>query len=220
MATSSTGFQDCVGGSVLIFLRWLLRLLKKEQAVLARYERSHPHFFWFLALDAALSIALVVGGYQLFLTSSPLAESNEHLGQSMVSSGALTSVAAKENMDAFWFGPVSGYKYTINDQEPGIVYIFYLPATSKTLDDKGFLYRVKTYQSLEVWKTHTHPFLAKVNTTTISVNKNISIKVNKLSMKRVIVSFKDKPEIVTIVYPKPQTLESIITNVESLKLAR
>lgn len=209
-----------MGGHVFIFLRWLLRLLKKEHAALSRYERSHPHFFWFLALDAALSIILVAGGYQLFLTSSPMAASDEPLGLSVVSARALTSAAAIKNMDAFWLGPVTGYKYTLNDKEAGIVDIFYLPAPSGNLDNKGYLYEVKTYQRQDVWDAHTHPIKANADVTIISVNRNISIKINKSSMKGVIATFADKPEIVAIAYPKPQTLDNMIKNVESLKLAR
>lgn len=209
-----------MGGSLLIFIRWLLRLFKKEHEALARYERSHPHFFWFLAADALLSIALVAGGYQFFLTSSPVAESNEPLELPKVSASALASAAAIEKLDAYWLGPVSGYKYTINDQVAGIVDIFYVPATSGNVDTKAYLYEVKTYQRQDVWNAHTHPIKANVDTTTISVNKNISIKINKLSMKGVIVTFADKPEIVAIAYPNPQTLDSMIKNVEHLKLAR
>lgn len=204
----------------MILIRWVLKVFKKEQAALARYERSHRHFLWFLALDAVLSIALVVGGYHLFLTHSSTTESSEPQEISVVSSSGLISKAKVENMDAFWLGPVSGYKYTVNDQEVGIVDIFYWPGATGNLDDKAFLYEVKTYERQEVWNAHTHPFKANANTTTISVNRNVSIKINKSSMKGVIATFADKPEIVAIAYPKPQTLDSMIKNVESLRLVR
>lgn len=173
-----------------------------------------------MLLDAVISIAVVVAGYQLLFTHPSTAESKEPHEISVVSSNELTGKARVENMDAFWLGPVAGYKYTLNDQEAGIVDIFYWPGASGNTDPTAYLYEVKTYERLDVWNTHTHPIKANVNTTTIAVNKIISIKINKSSMKGVIATFSDKPEIVAIAYPKPQTLDNMIKNVESLKLVR
>lgn len=205
---------------MLIFLRWLLRLFKKEYAALSRYERSRPHFLWFLALDAILSIALVVGASQLLLGNSSKFEDSEPLEISAGSSNALINQAQTEKLDAFWLGPVTGDKYTLDDQESGIVDIFYWSGAFGNANPNAFLYEVKTYERLDVWNAHTHPIKANASTTTISINKNVTIKINRSSMKGVIASFKDKPEIVAIAYPKPQTLKAMIKNVESLKLAR
>lgn len=205
---------------MLIFLRWILGLFKKEQAVFIRYERSHPHLVRYIALDAVISVAVVIGAFQLIHTTSSSTQSVVPLGVAAVSAADLVGNATNSNLDAFWLGPVSGYKYTLDGLESGIVDIFYWPGTADSLDGNEFLYEVKTYERLDVWNTHTHPFKAKANTTTISINKIVTIKINKSSMKGVIATFADKPEIVAIAYPKAQTLESMIKNVESLKLVR
>jgi hypothetical protein len=205
---------------VLAFIRWVLRLFEKEHAALARYERSRPHFLWYLAFDAVISIAVVIGAFQFVVASSADTQSVVPLGVAPVSAADLVGNAISRNMDAFWLGPVSGYKYTLDVQESGIVDIFYWPRTSENFDGKAFLYEVKTYERQDVWTAHTHPIKANVDTTTILVNKNVSIRINKTSMKGVIATFADKPEIVAIAYPKPQTLSNMIKNVESLKLVR
>lgn len=205
---------------MLILFRWFLRLFKKEHALLNRYERSHPHFIRYIAIDAVISVAVVVGAYQLISTNSSKAQSSVQMGVTAVSSGELLSAAKSGNIDAFWLGPVAGYKYTLNDQELRIVDIFYWPGDTGSRDAKQFLYEVKTYESQDVWDTHTHPILAKVNISTIAVTPDISIRINRTSMKGVIVTYGDKPEIVAIAYPAPQTLDGMIKNVESLKLVR
>ena len=218
--TSSTHFQDCVGGTVLAFIRWLLRLLKKEQAALSRYERSHPHFFWFLALDAVLSIALIFAGFQIYGSGESSTERLAHAGYVVMSSEQLVDHLAKDGLNAYWLGSIRGAEYTVNDELRGIVDVMYLPKGTEASDDNVFMYEVKTYKNREVWDSHTHPIKSSVNTTTIQVNTNISIKINKASMKGVIATFGDNPVIVAIAYPKPQTLKDMIKNVESLKLIR
>lgn len=98
--------------------------------------------------------------------------------------------------------------------------LFYWPQSSGISDPQRYLYEVKTYESQNAWDTHTHPILAKSEITTLAVTPNISIKINRTSMRGVIVTYADKPEIVAIRYPKPQSLASMVKNVENLKLVR
>lgn len=203
-----------------MIFRWISRVFKKEHDLFARYERSHPHFLVFIAIDAAISVALVVGGFALVSSLASNTHSSIPMGVAAVSEGDLVSHARADNTDVFWLGPVRGAKYTLNDQVLRIVDIFYWPGESGNRIAKQFLYEVKTYESQDVWGAHTHPILAIANTTTIAINRNISIKINKSSMKGVIATFADKPEIVAIAYPKPQTLKNMIKDVESLKLVR
>lgn len=205
---------------MLIFIRWIVRKFKRKREILTRYERSHPNFLWFLAIDAVLSVVLILGGYQLLFKNSSSPEGKEPSESSVYTSTSLTEKARNENLDVFWLGPVQGYKYSLSDQESGIVDIFYLPITAGGSKANNFLYEVKTYERLDVWNGHTHPLNASSGTTKITVTKNISIKISTSSMRGVIATFADKPEIVAIRYPEPQTLDNMIKNVESLKLLR
>ena len=197
-----------------------MRVFKKEHDVLTNYERSHPHFIRYMALDAVISVAVVVGAYQLWASGPSPVQTSSPMGVAVVSSSELVSHAKSGNIDAFWLGPVPGYKYTLNDQALRIVDIFYWPGESGNRDAKQFLYEVKTYESQDVWDTHTHPLLASANTKVIAVQEGLSIRINPTSMKGVIVTYGDKPEIVAIAYPKPQTLDSMVKDVERLKLVR
>ncbi len=212
--------KNSVGDNLLGVLRLLLKMFKKEQEFLSRFQRSNPHAILYLALDAVISVTVVLGGYQLFWSHSSSIESKEQMEVSAVSSDALISLATREKMDAYWLGPVSAHTYTLNDQQRGIVDIFYWPASTGSRDAKNFLYEVKTYKDRKTWDAHTHTILAVANTSTISVKKGVSIKINRASMKGVIATFADRKEILAIAYPVPQTLDSMIKNVESLRLVR
>lgn len=205
---------------MLIFVRWLMKVFKKEHAVLTGYERSHPHFLRYLTVDALLSVALVFAGFQVYESNSSSAERLTHAGDVVMTSGQLVDHLREDGLIAYWLGPIQGAEYTVNHELEGIVDVMYLPSGTDASDDKAFIYEVKTYKDKGVWDAHTHTILAVSNTTTISVNGNISIKINKSSMKGVIATFTDKPEIVAIAYPKAQTLNDMIKNVESFKLLR
>lgn len=208
---------NSVGDSVLIFIRWLLKVFKKEHELVNRYTRSHPHFFWYVGIDALLSVALIVAGYHFFAQNSA-SQMLKHSGVVAMSSGELINHLKKENVDTFWLGPVSGYQYTLNHKLPGIADLFYIRNGSDPSSPNQYLFEVKTYVSQSVWDAHTHSLLATANTTTIVISKNISIRINESSMKGVIATYSDTPEIVAIRYPIRQTLQDMIKNVESLRL--
>lgn len=202
---------------MLIVIRWLMKVFKKEHGLLVRYERSHPHFFAYIALDAVLSVALVFGAFQLVGVDSSTAEKLRHMGITAVTSDELIEHAKDEVIDVFWLGPIPGYEYTLNHEVTGVADLFYWPESSGNSDATQFLYEVKTYKNRKVWDAHIHNILATADTETITVSKDLSIRINPSSMKGLIATFGDKPEILAIAYSKPQTLQSMIKNVESLK---
>lgn len=205
---------------MLVFIRWLMKVFKKEHAVLERYERSHPHFFRYLAVDAILSVAVVFVGFNFYASNSSSTKNLTHAGQVAMTSGQLIDHLKKDRIKVYWLGPVQGDEYTVNHQEAGIVDLFYLPEGAVPSDHSSFVYEIKTYKNQKVWDSHTHNILATANTKTIAVSKDLSIRINPSSMKGVIATYGNKPEILAIAYPKPQTLNNMIKNVESLTLLK
>ena len=205
-----------MGDILLILIRKFLKLYKKEHAVLARYERSHPHFLMYLALDAVVTMAVVFGLFQAVWANS--SSPTSRMGLTVESSSDLVKQATDARVDAYWLGSISDDKYTLNTELPGIADIFYWPNGGPSDDGKNFIYEVKTYRDQKTWTAHTHTILATANTSTIKVGNGLSIRINRASMKGVIATFSDKAEILAIAYPTPQTLDSMIKNVESLRL--
>ncbi len=201
-------------------MRGLTTLFKKEYDLLVRYERSHRHFFRYFALDAILTVGLVFGGFLLFESHSAPESKLVHAGAVAMTPKEFVEHIKHQPILAYWMGAIRNYENTVNHEVPGTADIFYIPNGADPITHESFLYEVKSYVGQTVWNAHTHTILASANTTTIAINGTTTIKINKSSMRGVIVTFSDKPEIVAIAYPKPQTLINMIKNVASLKLIR
>lgn len=205
---------------MLTLLRFLVRLFKKDFQLLSNYERSHPHFFWYLGIDAVLSVAIVSGGYTLYAHSTSDPHQLNHVGAEVMTSEELVAHALENDVLAYWLGPIPGYVYTMDHSEAGIADVFYWREGTYSDRGKQFLYELKTYRNQKTWDSRTHTILATTNTETIDLDKGITIKINRGSRKGVIVTFAHRPEIVGIAYPNPQTLEDLVKDSESLKLVQ
>lgn len=205
---------------MLILVRSFLNLFKKEHDFLVRYERTHAHFLRYLAVDALLSLAIGFAGFQIYESYSSNDDALSHSGNVVMSSTQLVNHLRNDALKTYWLGPISGDQYTVNHEIEGIVDVMYLPQGLAPIDHGGFDYEIKTYVDEKTWDSHTHPILATAHIQTIAVNPEIAIRINPASMKGVIVTFSDKPEILAIAYPTPRSLSEMIKNVEALKLVR
>lgn len=205
---------------MLALLGWLVKLVKKDFQLLSNYGRAHPHFFWYLGADALLSAALVFGGYSLYVEMTSDSHSLEHVGAEAVTSEELVEHAHESNVLAYWLGVIPGYEYTLNHSVSDVADLFYWRRGMHGTNGKQFLYEIKTYRNQNAWDSRSHTFLATTNTQTITVNKDLTIRINPTSMRGVIATFISKPEIVALAYPVPQKLQDMIKNVESLRLVQ
>jgi len=223
MKTTDEDSRQCLQRDsipMLAIIRKMLKLIKEDHRLLVNYERSHPHFLWYLGLDALLSVAIILGGYHFVASNSSTAQNLVHAGGVSLSSGEFINHVKRNDLETYWLGPISSYKYTINHETPGIVDVFYLPKSSDPSTKNLFKYEVKTYENQKTWDAHGHTLLATSNTTTIPITNKIFVKINKGSMKGEIVTFSDKPVIVAMAYPTRQSLQTMIKNAEKLKLVR
>lgn len=202
---------------MLALLGRLVKLVKKDFEFLSNYERTHPHFFWYLGVDALLSVALVFGGYSLYVEMTSDSHSLVHVGAETMTSEELVEHANENDVLAYWLGSFPGYEYTMNHANPDVADIFYWQKGTQKLDTKLFLYEVKTYRNQRAWDLRSHTFLATTNIETITVNKDVTIRINPTSMRGVIATFISRPEIVALAYPTPQKLQDMVKNVESLR---
>lgn len=205
---------------MIALLRRLTGIVRKDQQVLANYQRSHLHFFGYLAMVALLTVVVVFAGFRIHEFIWPSAERLTHSGDVVMSSGELIEHLKKDGIRAYWLGPIQGEEHTVNHEVPGIVNLMYLPLASIASDDHAFSYEVKTYESRKIWDAHTHTILASANTQTVILDRNLTIRINPSSMKGMIVTFSNKPEIVAIAFPKAQSLPEMIQHAKSLKLIR
>lgn len=196
----------------------VVQFFKKDFEFLTKYERSHPHFFWYLGLDALVSVALIFGGYSVYSNMTTDRHELKHVGAEVMSSEEIIEHAHENNVLAYWLGSTQGYEYTMDHSKSGIADIFYWQKGSYHLGKTQFLYEIKTYKNQQTWNSRGHTLLASAGTETVTVNEDVTIRINPKSMRGVIVTFISKPEIVALAYPVPQNLQEMVKNVESLKL--
>lgn len=201
---------------MLRLLRLFARTVKKDQKLLANYERGHPHFFRYLAFDAVLSVVLAFLVFNFTFWHDVNADKLEDSGEVAMSSTQVIHHVAEDKVLAHWFGPLSGYAHTVDLDDPGIVEIVYLPLGADPVDESTHVYQILTYKDQQTWDRHTHPLLDPVNTKDISVGAGLSVKINLGSMKSALVTWEGKPEAVEIVFAQVQTEQSIIDKAKAL----
>ena len=195
----------------------IVKLFKKDFQLLANYERAHRHFFWFLGIDALLSAGIVIGGFSLFAEMNSDSQQLSHVGAVVHTAKEIVSRIVDENLDVYWLGDIPGSEYTLNHRALGIVELFYWRQGSFNVKGKQYMYRVRTYKNEKAWESTVHVLLTSANSSTLQISKKIFITMDKTSMNRVIVRFSNLPAIVTLLYPLPQSLQTIEKNVQSLR---
>lgn len=202
---------------MLTLIDRIVKVFKKDFQLLSNYERTHPHFFWYLGLDAILSVIIIIGGYSLYTNMSTDRHELKHVGADVMTSQEVVEHASKFKVLAYWLGSIEGYEYTLNHAESDVADIFYWRKGSYSRGGKQFLYEIKTYRNQQAWDSRAHNFKATTNIQTIPVDEDLTIRINPTSMRGVIATFVSKPEIVALAYPVPQKLQDMIKNVEGLR---
>ena len=202
---------------VLTLIDRMVKLFKKDFQLLSNYERNHPHFFWYLGIDAILSVVIIIGGYSLYTNMTTDRHELKHAGAEVMASQEVVEHAIENNVLGYWLGSIHGCEYTLNHVESDVADLFYWRRGTFDFRGKVFLYEVKTYRNQKAWDSRAHNFKAMTNTQTIRVNEDLTIRINPTSMRGVIATFVSKPEIVALAYPVPQKLQNMIKNVEGLR---
>lgn len=104
-------------------------LVVKEREIRHRYHRAHPHFKRNILVDAVISCLLVV------ILFGEINHVSEHArNQSLLKSGAIAMTTGElinhvksEGIDAYWIGPLPGYKYTIIYTNRKEIILSYVP---------------------------------------------------------------------------------------------
>lgn len=94
-----------------------------------RQGRQRPPHTLHLAIDALLSVGLVLALFQLATGPSRhnLVDVLKNSGAVAFSATDLQKFVKEENLSAFWTGPQENYKYTVVATTPGEVTITYFP---------------------------------------------------------------------------------------------
>jgi hypothetical protein len=197
------------------------RVINRERPLLSRYERSHRHFFWYAVLDAAVSVALVVGGFQVAHAGSSWKVSVTTLqlsGVQALSADQVINLAHSEQLKVFWLGSISGVKYSF-EVKPGVgSTLTYLNDVNWRIQDYDLpKLTIQNYDSYGTYAKNLHPILVNGVQSTLDY-PNFTLHFDSDSMRRSTIVYKDSTRVTVITYPMKHSESSLINDAESLAL--
>lgn len=207
---------------MLVIVRWVGRLFKKEYRFLTRYERSHPHFIWYVLIDAAVSVLLVFGGFQLYSHIHSTSADEEKLERSGAVSLTESSFVAKAKVGGnpvYWLGPESGASYTFNDSLGYARIVTYIPAGSDVSQVSKHELIVETYATAKDLADHIHVF-ANAGAQTAVTQDGMKIKYNSKDLTSMLVEIDGVKQVIEVEYPKQQSEAQLLRDAGKLTLVK
>ncbi len=197
----------------------LLEYVKKERDVLARYSRSHPHFKRNILIDAFVSSALVLIGFDVFYQVTQRTRVHELLrsGAVVMTSDQLIKHVKDERIAAYWLGPKPGYKYTIICKDRSEIIVTYLPQGVSVNHPDRFNLTIETYsKTLE----RERPAWSNISTDRDDFVASDGTVGSTDSSRPQIVRFSvpDTDKVVEVQYPSTKRIYDVYADGERLKL--
>lgn len=205
---------------MISFIQWIAKQFKKDFRLLSRYERSHPHFFLFIGIDAIISVVLVVVGFQI---SSPSGSSNpierflEVSGGFGISADKLIDHVKQDDGDAYWLGPISGMSSSEVHEIDGLEVVTYLPQGTNVQESIKSRLTAETYESPGVYASDVHALNATDSRTEAALG-DMKIQYDAHALDTVTIRFTSKHEIVVIHYPTKRAVKVLLQDAAKIKL--
>lgn len=203
---------------MLAIVRFIFTFVNKERAIFSRYDRAHPHFKWYLGLDAVLSTVLVFGGFALASQGSYHGRTEVFLENGLVamSSSELVRHVKGDGIVAYWLGPFQGYKYTIDHVDSTDAVIVYYPNDAKldalNLRKIHFITHKKSTNVMAPLSVYDKTGVVNFVTT-----HGDTVQFAKLLPINETISVKGTNDIVEIYYSTVQTPRSMMENADALR---
>jgi hypothetical protein len=205
---------------MIALFRFIVRFFKKEQVLLHRYERTHPHFVWYVLVDAVISVSLVFGGFAIVRSLSAPSQAQieiEDAGGVSLSADGLFRHFQREKRVAYWLGPKAGNSYAPTGVEKDMVTITYLSdgvaGLSKINEPK---LTIQTYDSEAILEAHGQGLIHTDRTWTWN-SRGDEISYDIHFMDFVVVKLKNAIQMVQINYPNARSSSSMLKDSVALR---
>lgn len=183
-------------------------------AVLRRDNRNR--FLRFVLLNILIWPVLVYIGLQFSESHSP------HVLKTLAVSGAqamtadqLIATVNSQGRPVFWLNRISGDSYSENSAVSGVDVVSYLPEGTKLSTPGQLDLVIKTYRDSNLFNVQLHPLSGTADTTVENVG-GVTVTYNPASPDHSVVTFKDRPQIVSITYPGFQTISTLVMDAQNL----
>lgn len=204
---------------MLKLIQIILRLWQKEVRILSGYSRSHPHFIFQLFIDITFSLTLIFVG--IIFASTQNSYSNNHVilthsGVISMSYGEVINHLEKDNRPAYWLGYMPNYTYAPTSIVLNVIAVTYYEPGSSPKDGLKHL-MVETFIDIDSFnQALKSPEKSAIDLSSFIDAKGNMVKYNEEDLDFMIVSFPHSSYVVVITYPKKQTLEKMVSNLELL----
>lgn len=180
--------------------------IKREADMLLRYSRSRPRFKINLAIDAILSVALVLLVFQFLASRNEARDPLRLSGVVAMSANDLTKLVAHEKLSAYWIGPEPDSKYTLIATNPGEVTITYFPkkADISQPDQSTLVVQTHSHFSADAVEAYAEDVSGPGSFLMNQGSEGTAIHYNPATPTRVTLTFEHRTEAVTIFNPTPQ----------------
>jgi hypothetical protein len=205
---------------MIAIIRWVISFIDKEHVLVNRYRKSHPHFIWFLSLEALISGALIVGGLHFFgptLWTSHEEFMIEHPGVIPMPVDKFLDYVTREAETVYWLGPAKRNSYTIDTSANGMYVVTYIPQDPISSHSGALNMSITTDKNLAVYKKNLHAAI-DAGSQKIALENGDTVEFSNDSPNAEVITLSGRPEVITIRYPTMQSANNLIKNADRLKI--
>lgn len=170
-------------------------------------------------MDALVSIVIVVLGFAAVnqISERTRIETLTKSGGIAMAPGELVQHVKRENIKAYWFGPIPGYKYSIICKDRREIIVTYLPQGVSLNHPDRFNLTIETYSKSLLSESKT---LSNLSTDKDDFLASNGTAATVYSERPVMVSFAipNTDSRVEVQYPSGQRIYDVYSDAEQLKL--
>lgn len=204
----------------------LVEIVSLEEEALSEmlYSDSRSRRLRFLGFVLANTLfwpVAVFVGLQISASHSPqiVQDLMKTSGVQRMTAEQLIATVTSQGRPVFWLNRLSGDMYSDNTSVNGIDVISYLPSDANPAHLNQLDLVVKTYKDANVYSMQLHPLAGGSGTVVENVG-NVSVTYNPASPDHSVITFKDRPEIVSIDYPAFRDVSTLVMDAQNLQLVR
>lgn len=188
-----------------------------DQRIRADRSRARNRFLRFVLANLLVWPIVAFIGFQVMDSHKPAVSKAllKTSGAQSMSADELTSIVRGQARPIFWLGRLSGDTYSENSTVSGVDVITYLPenATPQTASQLDLV--IKTYRDSNIFIVQLHPLSGTADTTVENVG-GVTVTYNPASPDHSVITFKNRPQIVSLTYPAFQTISTLVMDAQNL----
>lgn len=192
-----------------------------SEALYSDHRARRMRFLGFVLVNTLFWPVVVYVALQISASHSPqiVQDLMKTSGVQSMTADQLVATVTSQGRPVFWLNRLSGDMYSDNTSVNGIDVISYLPSDANPAHLNQLDLVVKTYKDSNVYNMQLHPLAGGSGTVVENVG-NVSVTYSPTSPDHSIITFKDRPQIVSIDYPAFQDVSTLVMDAQNLQLVQ